>query len=64
MIGIFGYAGLAPVVFLLLAIILGRTESGSEDALRSLGPQSSTNNGRERPQEVFKEDLFKEKHTV
>jgi hypothetical protein len=64
MIGIVGYAGLAPVVFLLLAIILGRTESGSQDAIRSLGPQSSTNSGRETPRDVFKEDLIKEKHPV
>jgi len=53
MIGILGYAGLSPVVFLLLAKVLGRAESRSEAAARSLGAQSGPNNGRENPQEVF-----------
>lgn len=64
MIGILGYAGLAPVVFLLLAIVLGRAESRSQEAARSLGPELGLNLGRENPQEVFKEDSFKEKHTM
>ncbi len=41
-IGILGYAGLSPVVFLLLAKVLGRAESCSEEAARSLGPQLGT----------------------
>jgi hypothetical protein len=64
MIGILGYAGLGPVVYLLVAIVLGRAESRSQEAERSLGPELGPNNGRENPQEVFKEDSFKEKHTV
>jgi hypothetical protein len=64
MIGIFGYAGLSPVVFLLLAKVLSRTKARSEEAARSLGPELGLNLGRENPQEVFKEDSFKEKHTV
>ena|SRR2546426_6077771 len=52
-IGIFGYAGLSPVVFLLLATVLGRAESRSQEAARSLGPGSGPNNGRENPQEVW-----------
>ena len=63
-IGILGYAGLSPVVFLLLAKVLGRAESRSEEAARSLGPELGPTNGRANPQEVFKEDSFKEKHTV
>ena len=35
-IGIFGYAGLSPVVFLLLAKVLGRTESRSQETARVL----------------------------
>ncbi len=31
-IGIFGYAGLSPVVFLLLAQVLGRAEVHSQEA--------------------------------
>jgi hypothetical protein len=34
-IGIFGYAGLGPVVFLLLAKVLGRTESRSQATARA-----------------------------
>jgi hypothetical protein len=60
MIGIFGYAVLGPVVFLLVALVFGRTESRSQEAARSLGPELWLNNGREYPQEVS----FKEKHTV
>lgn len=40
-IGILGYAGLGPVVYLLLAIVLGRAESRSEEATPGLDPQSS-----------------------
>jgi hypothetical protein len=39
MIGILGYAGLGPVVFLLLAKVLGRAESRSQEAARNLGPE-------------------------
>jgi membrane protein implicated in regulation of membrane protease activity len=63
-IGILGYAGLSPVVFLLLAKVLGRAESRSQEAARSLGPELGQNLGRENPQEVFKEDSFKEMHTM
>jgi hypothetical protein len=63
-IGIFGYAGLGPVVFLLLAKVFGRAESRSQEAARSLGPELRPNSGRENPQEVFKEDSSKEMHTV
>lgn len=55
MIGILGYAGLGPVVYLLLAIVLGRAESHSHEAARSLGPELWSNNGKEHPQEGFKE---------
>jgi hypothetical protein len=64
MIGIFGYAGLGPVVFLLVALVFGRAESRSQEAARSLGRELLPTNGREHPQEGFKEDSFKEKHTV
>ncbi len=64
MIGILGYAGLSPVVFLLLAKVFGRVETHSQEAARSLGPELGPTNGRANPQEVFKEDSFKEKHTV
>jgi hypothetical protein len=64
MIGILGYAGLAPVVYVLLAIVLGRAESRSQEAARSLGPEVGLNLGREHPLEGFTEDSFKEKHTV
>jgi len=64
MIGILGYAGLGPVVYLLVAIVLGRAESRSQEAARSLGPELGSNNGREHPQKGFKEDSFKVKHTV
>jgi hypothetical protein len=53
MIGILGYAGMSPVVFLLLAKVFGRAESRSQEAVRSLGPELGTNNGRENPQKVF-----------
>jgi hypothetical protein len=56
MIGILGYAGLSPVVYLLVAIVLGRAESRSQEAARSLGPEFEPNTGREYPQEGFKED--------
>ena len=64
MIGILGYAGLSPVMFLLLAKVLGRAKARSEEAARSLGPELGLNLGREHPQDVFKEDPFKEKHPV
>jgi hypothetical protein len=64
MIGIFGYAGLGPVVFLLVAIVFGRARSRSQEAARYLGPESGSHNGRVHPQEAFKEDSFKKKHTV
>jgi hypothetical protein len=64
MVGILGYAGLGPVVYLLVALVLGRAESRSQEAARSLGPELGPNNGREHPQAGFKEDSFKEKHTV
>jgi hypothetical protein len=56
MIGIFGYAGLGPVVYLLVALVLGRAEARSQEAARSLGPEFGPNTGREHPQQGFKED--------
>ncbi len=56
MIGILGYAGLGPVVYLLMALVLGRAEVPSQEAPRSLGKDAGSNNGREHPQEGFKED--------
>lgn len=41
-IGILGYAGLSPVVFLLVAKVLGRAESRSEEAALSPGPRLGT----------------------
>src|SRR5438552_230299 len=64
MIGILGYAGLSPVVFLLLAKVLSRAKARSEEAARSLGPELRPHNDRQNAQEVFKEDSFKEKRTV
>jgi hypothetical protein len=64
MIGIIGYAGLGPVVFLLVAIVFGRAASGSPKGARSLGPELWSTNGREHPYEGFKEDSFKEKDSV
>ena len=58
MIGIFGYAGMSPVVFLLLATVLGRAKTRSQAAARILGPELGPNNGREHPQEDFKEDSW------
>ena len=55
-IGIFGYAGLGPVVCLLVALVLGRAESRSQEASRSLGPELGSNTGRQHLQEGFKED--------
>ena len=60
-IGIFGYAGLGPVVFLLLAKVLGRAESRCQEAAQSPGPELRLNLGRQNAHEVFKEDSFKEK---
>jgi hypothetical protein len=56
MIGIFGYAGLGPVVFLLVALVLGRAESRSQEVPRGLGKDAGSNTGRQHPQEGFKED--------
>jgi hypothetical protein len=42
MIGIIGYGGLSPVVFFLLAKILGRAESVSQKAKRNLNPLVET----------------------
>jgi hypothetical protein len=56
MVGIFGYAGLGPVGFLLMALVLGRAEAHSQEAPRSLGPVRGSNTGRQHPQEGFKED--------
>jgi len=39
-IGIVGYAGVAPVAFLLLGMLFGRTQQVPGDARRSLGSQS------------------------
>ena len=39
-IGIFGYAGLGPVVYLLLAIVLGRAEARPGEATTGLDSQS------------------------
>jgi hypothetical protein len=55
-IGIFGYAGLGPVVYLLLALVLGQAKAPSQEALPSLGPELGSNTGRQHPQEGFKED--------
>ena len=63
-IGILGHAGLGPVVFLLLAKVLGRAESRSQETARRLSPEVVLNPSRENPQEGFKEDSFKEKYTV
>jgi hypothetical protein len=64
MIGIIGYAGLSPVVFLLLAFVFGRAKSRSEVAARSFDPELELNPSRENPQEGIKKGSFKEKHAV
>ncbi len=55
MIGIFGYAVIGPVVFLLVALVFGRAASRSQEAARSLGPEVGLNPGKEHPQEAFRE---------
>jgi hypothetical protein len=64
LIGIPGYAGLGPVVYLLVALVLGRAGAPSQEAAQSRNPELAPNTGREPPQEGAKEDSLKEKHAV
>jgi hypothetical protein len=63
MIGILGYAGLAPVVFLLLAKVFAKVEEHLDDA-GGLSPESGPNNGSVHLQVYVKAGLYKDQYTV